>query len=236
MPRGPLRLSPLGGAPARQTADASSPVAPAEPDEGPDEGLEEDRNASSPERGAAGGRATAKRIAAMAVVAAMALTLDQLTKSLAERHLANGSVHLVGSLSLTLTYNRGAAFSLATGLTGWLIVVGVVLVLVLLLASRRLPSYFAAVAVGLMLGGAVGNLSDRLFRGNHGAVIDFIASRYFPTFNLADVAIVTGAILLVVVGYRRDPASRRRRSSGRRDEVEEDHQWARESDGSTSSP
>lgn len=226
MPRGPLRLSPLGGAPTRQEADAPPAVATGEPDEG--------RPAASPEGGRGGGRA--KRMAAMAAVAAMALTIDQLTKSLAEVHLANGPVHLVGSLSLTLTYNRGAAFSLAQGLTGWLIVVGVVLVIVLLLASRRLPSYSAAVAVGLMLGGAVGNLSDRLFRGNHGAVIDFVASRYWPTFNLADVAIVCGAILLVVVGYRRDPAGRRRRSSPQRDEVEDDHPWTRESDRSASSP
>jgi signal peptidase II len=174
-------------------------------------------------------------MAAMALVAATALTIDQLTKSLAEQHLANGPVHLVGSLSLTLTYNRGAAFSLAQGLTGWLIVVGVVLVIVLLLASRRLPSYSAAVAVGLMLGGAVGNLSDRLFRGNHGAVIDFVASRYWPTFNLADVAIVSGAILLIVVGYRRDTTGRRRRAAHERDEVEEGHPLAPESDRSTSS-
>ncbi|MBO0714813.1 MAG: signal peptidase II, partial [Acidimicrobiales bacterium] len=182
----------------------------------------------TPERGPAGARA--RRMAAMAAVAALALTIDQVTKSLAEVHLANGPVHLVGSLSLTLTYNRGAAFSLAQGLTGWLVVVGVVLVIVLLLASRRLPSYSAAVAVGLMLGGAVGNLSDRLFRGNHGAVIDFVASRYWPTFNLADVAIVVGAILLIVVGYRRDPTGRRRRSSPHRDDIDEDHPWASGSD------
>jgi signal peptidase II len=144
------------------------------------------------------------RMAVMAVVAAVALAVDQLTTSLAERYLAAGPVHLWGSLSLTLTYNRGAAFSLAQGLTGWLIVVGVVLVAVLLFVGRRLPSSAAAVAVGLMLGGAVGNLSDRLFRGNHGAVVDFIASRYWPTFNLADVAIVAGALLLVVAGYRRE--------------------------------
>jgi signal peptidase II len=175
-------------------------------------------------------------MATMAGVAALVLTIDQLTKSLAERHLANGPVHLVGSLSFTLTYNRGAAFSFAQGLTGWLIVVGIVLVIVLLVASRRLPSYPAAVAVGLMLGGAMGNLSDRLFRGNHGAVVDFIASRYWPTLNVADVAIVTGAILLVVVGYRRDPR-RQRRSRSHRDEAETAHQqWTAEADRPTSSP
>lgn len=170
-----------------------------------------------------------RRMATMAAVAAFVLAIDQLTKSLAERDLANGPVHLVGSLSLTLTYNRGAAFSVAQGLTGWLIVIGIVLVVVLLLASRRLPSYPAAVAVGLMLGGATGNLSDRLFRGNHGAVVDFVASRYWPTFNLADVAIVSGAILLIVVGYRRDP--KRRHTSGHHDEAEVGHeQWTAEAD------
>jgi signal peptidase II len=82
----------------------------------------------------------------------------------------------------------------------------------------------------------MGNLSDRLFRGNHGAVVDFIASRYWPTFNVADVAIVTGAILLVVVGYRRDPR-RQRRSRSHRDEAETAHQqWTAEADRPTSSP
>lgn len=227
MPRGPLRLSPLGGAPTRQATDALPTVAADEPDQG--------KPAGPPERGGGGSRA--RRMAVMATVAAVALTLDQVTKSLAERDLTNGPVHLVGSLSLTLTYNRGAAFSLAQGLTGWLIVVGIVLVIVLLLASRRLPSFPAAVAVGLMLGGAVGNLSDRVFRGNHGAVIDFIASRYWPTFNLADVSIVVGAILLVIVGYRHDSANRRRHSSRDHDRGAEEHQqWVAESDRSTSSP
>ncbi|HEX6476196.1 MAG TPA: signal peptidase II, partial [Acidimicrobiales bacterium] len=60
-----------------------------------------------------------------------------------------------------------------------------------------------AIAVGLILGGAVGNLVDRLVRSNGGSVIDFIDLRYWPTFNVADACIVCGAVLLVVVGYRR---------------------------------
>lgn len=201
-------------------ARAPLPQVPARRPEGPPhaEPAERERAAPTGPKSRWGG-GPKWRMVVMAGVAAVALTLDQLTKSLAEHYLANGPVHLVGSLSLVLTYNRGAAFSLAQGLTGWLIVIGVLLVVVLLVVSRRLPSYPAAVAVGLMLGGAVGNLSDRLLRGDHGAVVDFIASRYWPTFNLADVAIVTGALLLVVVGYRRE-----RRSSDHRSATEDgDH-------------
>jgi signal peptidase II len=136
-------------------------------------------------------------------VGALVVAADQITKSLAEADLRQGPVHLVGPLSLTLTYNRGSAFSLFTGWAPLLAVVAVVLVVVLaVLASRtrRLP---VAVALGLVIGGALGNLADRLFRGHGGAVVDFVDLRFWPTFNVADAAIVIGIVVLVILLWRR---------------------------------
>lgn len=137
------------------------------------------------------------------VVALAALGLDQLTKSLAVGFLRHGPVHLVGTLYLWLTFNSGAAFGVGQGLSAELIIVGVVLVGILLAVSRRVPSTLAAVAIGLVLGGALGNLADRVLRSNGGAVIDFIYTRYWPTFNVADSCIVVGALLLFLAGRRR---------------------------------
>jgi signal peptidase II len=131
------------------------------------------------------------------LTAAAVVAVDQLTKSLAEADLRDHPVHLLGPLSLRLTYNSGAAFSLGQGLSSVIVVIGAVVVVMLVVAGRRVQMRSSAVAVGLLLGGAVGNLSDRLFRANHGAVIDFIATRYWPTFNVADACIVVGAGLLV---------------------------------------
>ena len=82
----------------------------------------------------------------------------------------------------------------------------VVAVLVLLGAVRRVQSTAIAVALGLVVGGALGNLADRVFRSNHGAVIDFIALHFWPTFNVADSCIVVGGILAAVLLWRADRA------------------------------
>ncbi len=148
-------------------------------------------------------RASRARLAALGVTAAVGLGADQLTKSLAVHYLSGGPLHLVGPLSLALTYNSGAAFSIGQGLAPLLVVVGVALVAVLVGVGRTVADTPSALAIGLVLGGALGNLADRLVRANHGAVIDFIQTRYWPTFNLADACIVCGAVLLVVSGLRR---------------------------------
>lgn len=136
------------------------------------------------------------------VIVVVVVAADQATKSWAEAALARHALHVVGSVALRLTYNSGAAFSIGQGLTRWLEVVGLVLVAVLVAVSRRMATPLGSVAVGLVLGGALGNLADRLFRGNGGAVIDFIYTRYWPTFNLADASIVVGALLMVLAGRR----------------------------------
>jgi len=129
------------------------------------------------------------------------LGLDQASKALAVAGLANGPVHLVGPFRLELTYNSGMAFSLFSGLTVPIVALVVVLLAVLGRFARRLASRPAAVGVGMVLGGALGNLVDRLARP-HGAVVDFIYSGFWPTFNLADAAIVCGVALAAATLWR----------------------------------
>jgi signal peptidase II len=124
--------------------------------------------------------------------------VDQLTKSWAVSRLSQGPIHVVGSLDLQLQRNTGSAFSLFQGEVVILVIIAVILVGVLLVMAGRAPTSGRAVILGLILGGALGNLADRLFRGGNGAVIDFIALHVWPTFNVADSCIVVGCVLLVV--------------------------------------
>jgi signal peptidase II len=130
---------------------------------------------------------------AVAVVAA-----DQLTKWWAVERLSSGPVHIIGSLDLELARNSGASFSLFQGKGFILALVAVVLIAVLAVMIWQAPTTGRAVALGLILGGAIGNLSDRLFRGDHGSVVDFVALHFWPTFNLADTCVVVGCGLLLI--------------------------------------
>jgi len=136
------------------------------------------------------------------VTAAVVVAIDQLTKSLALSALADGPVHLIWTLRLDLSFNSGLAFSIGPNLTPLITFVAVVLVGVLLVAAHRVTSTTTAVALGLVLGGALGNLADRLVRGHGGAVIDFIDLQWWPVFNVADMAITAGAVLLVLTSFR----------------------------------
>jgi len=150
-----------------------------------------------------------RRLLIAVTVAVVVVAVDQVTKSWAVHRLSRGSIHVVWKLDLQLTYNSGAAFSFARG---WAPVLGglaVVIVLVLLGAVRRVQSTPLAVALGLVVGGALGNLADRVFRSNHGAVIDFIALHFWPTFNVADSCIVVGGILAAVLLWQAErPATK----------------------------
>ncbi len=148
-----------------------------------------------------------RRLGLVAVVAAVVVVLDQLTKWWAQRTLADGAIDLVGPLRLNLLYNTGAAFSMGSGkgLGPWIALLAIVVVVGLSLGyTSRFP--LGAVAAGLVTGGAIGNLLDRAFRGDqgflHGAVVDFIDLQWWPVFNVADAAIVVGAILLVIASFR----------------------------------
>jgi len=135
-----------------------------------------------------------------AIVAAVVL-LDQLTKTWAVASLADGPVSIIGTdVELALSRNTGGAFSLFQGMTPVLAVLAIVLVVFLVRAARQTDGIIAVVALALVLGGAIGNLADRIVRSPgflRGAVVDFVRVDTFPTFNVADSAITVGAILLV---------------------------------------
>ncbi|HEX2699382.1 MAG TPA: signal peptidase II [Acidimicrobiales bacterium] len=146
-----------------------------------------------------------RRLSLGAATAVAVVVLDQLTKSWALRALDDGPRHLVWTLRLKLTFNSGAAFGLGQGLAPLLIVVGVGLVVVLLGVGRSAGTTLPAiVSVGLVLGGAVGNLADRLVRDHGGAVVDFVDLQWWPVFNVADAAITCGAVLLVLTASLSD--------------------------------
>ncbi|MFI2104685.1 signal peptidase II [Isoptericola sp. NPDC019693] len=141
------------------------------------------------------------------VLAAVVLLVDQLTKWWAESALVWGDdpKPLIGELlQLRLIYNPGAALSIATGMTWILTIVVVVVVVVIVRAIRRIGSTGWAVALGLLLGGALGNLGDRFFREPgfaRGHVVDFIDYGVFVG-NVADIAIVAAAVLIVILSFR----------------------------------
>jgi signal peptidase II len=139
--------------------------------------------------------------------AAVVVLLDQLAKAWAIQALGDGSgIQVVGSLvQLRLFRNPGAAFSFATGTTWIFTIVATVVSVVILRTSRRLGSTWWALALGLLLGGALGNLLDRLLREpafGRGHVVDFIDLPHLFVFNLADAAITCAAVLIALLGLR----------------------------------
>ena len=143
-------------------------------------------------------------------VAAAVYLVDRVSKHLAERHLAGEPpvVLIPRVLQLRYTENPGGAFGLFGG-QPWLFFLATVVVAgVIAFLSWRLAVPSSAVALGLILGGALGNLTDRIVRGPGvgGQVVDFIEfPRVWPVFNLADSAIVLGAIVVLLAGVHRRP-------------------------------
>lgn len=138
-------------------------------------------------------------------LAAVVVVADQVTKTLVERNLVIGErVDVIGPIQLTNVGNTGIAFGLAGGGGKALVLLTIVaLALILLVFARdpRRPGVWPA--VGLLLGGAAGNLIDRIA---HGAVTDFIKLPAWPSFNVADIAITFG-VLLLAWSFLREPAS-----------------------------
>jgi signal peptidase II len=153
--------------------------------------------------------ASLKRRLLIPLVALAVIVADQVTKTLVLDHVDPlHRTHVVGPVFLELTYNSGAAFSMGAGVTPIVEAAVVVLIVGLLMYSRRAvrgaPAPIA-VGLGLLLGGALSNLGDRLFRHLpvHGAVVDFIrAVGWWPVFNVADASIVCGVILLALMWRR----------------------------------
>ena len=149
-------------------------------------------------------RGRTRRVGRFALVAVLVLALDQVSKYLIVAHLADRApIRLLGGL-LTITYTRnaGAAFSLGTGFTFIFTAVALAVIVVIIRTARRLYSVAWAIALGALLGGAVGNLMDRLFRApgpGRGHVVDWIQLPHFAVFNLADSAITCAAVGMVLL-------------------------------------
>ena len=140
-------------------------------------------------------------------VAATAYLLDRVTKLLAERYLAGRSpVQLIPHVvQLNYTLNSGGAFGLF-GAQPWLFFAATLVVCAaILVGAPRLASTASAAGLGLVLGGALGNLTDRVIHGTgvSGKVVDFIDFHVWPVFNVADSAIVIGAVIVIFAGTRR---------------------------------
>lgn len=159
-----------------------------------------------------------RRLRLLFSVAATVLLLDVITKVLAVELLMPGQpVSIIGdTVTWTLVRNSGAAFSMATGYTWVLTLVATGVVVGIIWMGRRLVSVWWAIGLGMILGGALGNLVDRFFRSPgplRGHVVDFLSVGWWPVFNVADPAVVGGAILLVVLslfGYDFDSSERRK--------------------------
>jgi signal peptidase II len=139
-------------------------------------------------------------------VAAAAYVVDRVTKWIVQDQLAGRPpIEIIhGVVRLRFTTNTGGAFGLFGGQAWLFFLATVVVCVVIVFASTRLDSMPTAIGLGLILGGALGNLTDRLVRGPRG-VIDFIDFRVWPVFNAADSAIVIGALIVAVAGIvRRD--------------------------------
>ena len=158
-------------------------------------------------------RALARGYSGQAMILAMAgWILDQATKTLAVRTLTARVIDLPGPFHLHLVHNDGAAFGLSA--PWWLfLVVTVVVAAVVVRNLPRATGWLDASAYGLLLAGALGNVTDRLVRPPRfarGEVVDFIGSSVWPTFNIADVCITIGFILLVAGVLMAEHRERRR--------------------------
>lgn len=164
-----------------------------------------------------------KRTALLLVIALGVFALDVTTKSIVVATIAQGeNIRVLGGLVyLTLIRNPGAAFNMATGMTWLLAVIACAVVAFIIFLAPKLRSTPWAVCLGLVLGGAIGNLTDRIFRAPgalQGHVVDFVSvfgpdASVFPAFNVADSGITVGGVVLVllaVLGHDYDGTRHRR--------------------------
>lgn len=183
------------------------PVAkPAKPAKEPEPDEDEFKSFNS---GSLAGELPTPRIKLLSILAAIVLVLDVLTKIVAVAFLEEGSpIRLFGGvLYLTFVRNPGAAFGLGEGMTWILALIALGVAGFILWISRNLRSLGWAIGLGMVLGGAVGNLADRLFRAPgpmQGHVVDFLSlfdpfGRVWPVFNIADSAIVCGGTMIVIM-------------------------------------
>ena len=147
-----------------------------------------------------------RRIGVLLTVALTAYLLDLGSKLLVVARLEyHNPIHILGDwVMLQATRNPGAAFGMGAAMTIVFTIIATTVVVVICRLARKLYSLPWAIALGLLLGGAFGNLTDRIFRAPavfRGAVVDFISVKHFAVFNLADSAIVCGGILVVILSF-----------------------------------
>ncbi|WP_329024419.1 MULTISPECIES: signal peptidase II [unclassified Streptomyces] len=148
-----------------------------------------------------------RRIILLFCVAVVAYLLDLGSKMLVVAKLEHQEpIELLGDwLKLDAIRNAGAAFGFGEAFTIIFTIIAATVIVVIARIARKLYSLPWAIALGLLLGGALGNLTDRIFRAPgvfEGAVVDFIAPAHFAVFNLADSAIVCGGILIVLLSFK----------------------------------
>jgi signal peptidase II len=136
-------------------------------------------------------------------IALAVIALDQLTKHWAVTSLGTDrEIDLFWTLRLNLAFNNGMAFGQGQGFGPVIAVIATVVIVYLLVSLQTETSTMGTIGMGLLIGGAAGNLIDRLFRGDdgflQGGVVDFIDFQWFPIFNIADIAINVGAALLIL--------------------------------------
>jgi signal peptidase II len=152
-------------------------------------------------------------------VSSALLILDQLTKSLALSRLDDGPVEVFWTLRFFLASNTGFAFGTAEGYGPWVGAIALVIAGMLIRMKNQIEFTGGLISLGLILGGALGNLADRIFRGagwGQGAVVDFIDLQFWPIFNLADAGIVVGVGSLVYYLWKQEKIGLKIKSSGRR--------------------
>lgn len=148
-----------------------------------------------------------RRIAVLFGVAAFAYALDLISKMIVVAKLEHHPpIEIIGDwLKFEAIRNAGAAFGFGEAFTIIFTVIAAAVIVVIARLARKLYSLPWAIALGMLLGGALGNLTDRIFRSPgvfEGAVVDFIAPKHFAVFNLADSAIVCGGILIVLLSFK----------------------------------
>ncbi|MFM7494406.1 MAG: signal peptidase II [Acidimicrobiaceae bacterium] len=139
---------------------------------------------------------------------------DQASKNLALNYLSEGrTIDLVWTLRFNLVFNSGMAFSQGQGMGRLIGLLAIGVAVWLWMGLRKTTSQFSVVGTSMLIGGALGNVVDRMFRGEKwlaGAVVDFIDLQWFPVFNIADSAVTVGAAILIFASVA---TSRRARKS-----------------------
>lgn len=148
--------------------------------------------------------------AAMVAIGAVVVLVDQLVKNWALGSLDDGPINVIGDFfRLLLVFNSGAAFSMGENATPVFSILATVVVLGLLWFATRVRNEWWAIGLGLILGGAAGNLGDRIFRAPsflHGHVVDYLSFGAFPVFNIADASLTVGVVVIALaVLFGRDP-------------------------------